>query len=92
MVIRHPLFFYIFSDDIFVSMLPNTTNEIAIRPEFTSPKSFLYFWMTFEYLFGGDAFDYGYNLCWTVLGNRLYSKMYVIFIGPYFNKVYLVTF
>ena len=71
-----------------------TTNRIDIvpfGPELSAPKLFFHLWMMFENLFGRDALDRLDNLARTFRWNTLYQKVYMVFIGPYFNELNLIT-
>ena len=71
-----------------------TTNRIDIvpfGPELTAPKLLFHLWVKFEDLFGGDALYCLDDLAWAFRWNTLYQKVYMVFIGPYFNELYLIT-
>ena len=74
----------------FISEFAHRIHKVSVRPEFSSPKLPLHFWILFENLSRCDTLDGPNNLRRTQSWYRLNQKMYVILVGPYFKKSNLV--
>lgn len=71
-------------------MTTDSIDIVPFSPEFPTPKLLFHFWVKLEKLFGNDTFDSLYYGAWTHRWNTLNQKVNMIFVGPYFNELYLI--
>jgi hypothetical protein len=77
------LVFNIFPNDISDNVISNTSDEIAIIPQLTSPKLLPKLGKFLEYLSGRYAFHYLYKLCWRIPRWCSHEYMHMVSLDPY---------
>ena len=76
-----PLLSHVFTNDSFIPMTANGTDEIAFGPKLASPQALFDGRDAVEDLAGRVTFDDLDNLRRTVTRHRLHQKVDVIFVG-----------
>ena len=85
------LLFDIFDYYILATMFTNSTGEVSIRPEFSSPEFLLNLRTSLEDLPCGKALDRRYYLRHGVGWDRLHKKMYMILVRSNLQEFYLIS-
>ena len=76
---------------IFVTMTTDSVDIVPFGPELSAPKLILHLRVKLENLFGRDALDCFYDLGWAHHRYTLDQKMNMVFVGPYFDKLDLIS-